>query len=151
MGTVTVPSSKIVDDKLIDLAGPSEDLCRSLNLLAPDDAPAIDMIKSNALALTKWVASLTAGGGGIAGIVASITAGRVESLPLRIALVAAAGLVIAATIATIGWIVATDVRSRAETQQARYEARSKVIHDYFHMIEDADFHRSTSIGVSIDQ
>ncbi len=124
-----------------DLAAPAAELMRQLNLETDDKAKnGLDLIKADALSLTKWIAGLVGVGGALSGTLAAITAWTVSAgqEPLKIALAAIAGFIIAVTIAVVGWVTVTDVRSRARTQQARYVARTKVVHDYFGLVDDAD-------------
>ena len=152
MANVKIPSrSGIVDEKLGDVAAPTADLCRELNLMSPDGAvPAIDMIKSDALALSKWVAGLVGAGGTLAATITAFWAWLAQdtNTGLKITIIAVTGLIVVAAILVVGWVVVTDVNARAATQQARYEARSHVVHDYFETITAADFTPKTpGVGV----
>ena len=121
-----------------DLASSSADLLRQLNLESEKDATSgLDLIKADALSLTKWVAGFVGAGGALTSLVTAFFASTVASDALKMVLVATAGLIIAVTIAVVGWVTVTDVRSRAQTQGARYGARSAVVHDYMDLVHQA--------------
>lgn len=142
--TATIPGS-VVDFKESDLAAPTNALVTSLHLESEDKENGRDLIKADALDLTKGIAGLVGAGGALSGALAGVAAWLVNEgqEPLKIALAATAGLIIAVTIAVVGWVTVTDVRSRAQTQQARYDARTKVVHDYFGLVDDADLRRES--------
>lgn len=140
MAAVMVPG-RVVDHQQGDLAGTAADLVRKLNLESPDGTVnGLDLIKADALSLTKWIAGLIGAGGALSGAFSAVVAWNVSPghEPLKIALVATAGLLLAVASLVVGWVVVTDVRARADTQKARYQARALVVHDYLDLVQKAD-------------
>lgn len=125
-----------------DLAQPITDLLQKLNLESKDEPnQSMDLIKADALDLTKWVAGLLGAGGLLSGAFGSFVAWNVASghEALKVAIVAAIAVIMSASILMIGWVTTADVRARATTQQTRYEARGSVVRSYFDLVEKADF------------
>lgn len=134
---VRIPGNA-VDTSAMDLAEPVAEFLRAVNLQSPSTAESenvsgFDLIKSNASDLSKWVAGLIGAAGAALTGTAGVTASQVGG-PLRIALVGATALVAVATLVSVAWVVATELQERARTQRARYDARSRVIDDYFDVL-----------------
>ena len=96
-----------------------------------------DLIKADALLITKAFAGIIAGAGGVTAVLTGISAflGTTGD-GVKIALFAVAGAVVIATAVVVGWVVTTDVKARERLQRARYAARTEVLTDYFGQLDE---------------
>lgn len=126
-----------VDRDANDLRAPVEDLLLTTDLLAseedektgvtPTATPySLQVISAGALALSKIVAAAIASGSVAAAAAAVATFYKNEEVPLRVALVAATGVLLASAVFGIAIIVRSDVQARSRGTAAQYAARASV-------------------------
>ena len=136
---VQIPRKAVSDGT--DLGQEARDLLEGLNLLPkPDDLKKSDgfrtafagppdsvaLIEAGATAATKW---WSAGLGATVVVAWGNVAGwwtNIESDPQRVAIIAGAAFVTAFVALAVGYLFASDVRSRAEASVATIEARARV-------------------------
>lgn len=151
--TVQIPG-QVKKNSGDDLAQPINELLLMLSLESEKNtAEPMAMIKSDALDLTKWIAGLMGAGGLLSGAFGSFVAWNVASghEALKVAIVIAVAAIVSASVLMIGWVTTTDVRARAATQQARYDARGQIVRGYFELVEKADFQRPpATLEVTVD-
>jgi hypothetical protein len=130
MGTSTIPGNA-VDKTATDLIGPTQELLKSLNLLAdvsasPDSA-GVAVLESNAAAISKGWAAAVAGLGGLSTVVGAIAAfWSDQSNEVRLALISGIAFMIPITALAIAWIITSDLKSRAQGQIAIYQSRREI-------------------------
>lgn len=144
-----IPRNALDDET--DLVTPAANLCRGLYLLG-DQAEmekagaaatfagppqSVALIEAGATALSKWWA---AGLGGV--IIATWSsvfgwyAGQPQ--PLKIVILWAAGIITAALVLAIAYILGSDIRSRARAAVATIEARSRIAEAFIRAAQDVD-------------
>ncbi|MCK2214536.1 hypothetical protein MF672_012150 [Actinomadura sp. ATCC 31491] len=134
MSEVLIPGDA-VDEKGRDVAAPAADLMQALNLQSEGQPAGYDLIKADALSLTKWITSLIGGGSvTVGGLGTALLSGTTE-VAERVALIAGLALLLSAAAVSVAWVVITDVRTRADVQKARIEARTALGHDYLGLVD----------------
>jgi hypothetical protein len=131
-----------VDENGGDLAGPTATYLQELSLLeTPDDVArgvsfvhgtpdSLQVISAGALSVTKIVSSIVATGGVGAVVAAMVRAFTASDVPVQVAFVAAAAVILASTIIALAVIVKSDVSGRAATTVAAYQARAQVAQQF---------------------
>ena len=131
-----------VDPGGTDLAGPTATYLQELSLLESDadiaqgvsfihgTPDSLQVISAGALSITKVVSGITATGGMAAVVAAIVRAFTASDVPVQVACIAAAAVVLASTIIAIALIVRCDVSGRAATTVAAYQARSQVAQQF---------------------
>jgi hypothetical protein len=135
MSDIRIPGH-VIDGDYRDLGGPAAEFLRELNLQSPetDAVDSFNLIKSNALDLTKWTASILAGAGiSLAGVGAWFASNARE--PLKVVIAGGPAVFLSVIAIVAAWVVTSDVRARATTQEARISARQQVVHDYLQLVE----------------
>jgi hypothetical protein len=126
-----------IDDDAGDLAEPTATLLRGLSVLeSAEDAntrttvggtpQSLQVITAGALQATK-ISGVFAGIGGLSGAAtAAWAAFQAEDVSVRVALVGAVAVILAATVIAIALIVRSDVQSRSQATAAEYGARASI-------------------------
>jgi hypothetical protein len=121
-----------------DLAAPIVGLLRQLNMLeTPTDVAegvgpikgtpqSLQVITAGVLTTTKLIGGIT-GVGGLGATIATAWGGlQAQELPWKIALIAAAAVLLSATIVALAIIIQSDVAGRSAATVAQYEGRAAV-------------------------
>jgi hypothetical protein len=143
-----------------------DELLQALQLLGTDTArkagttflggtpPSLQVIKSGALASTKWVAGLVASVGGVTGAAAAV-AGAIRTFsgdagqPETVALIGGAAVLLGAVALALSVVVGTDLIARGMATSARHEGRAEVTSAF--LAATGGLPASTKVGSVSDQ
>lgn len=118
---------KYVNDTGDDFVAPLAALLMGVGLLGEnnkDSKEGLNELKEGALGVSKWLGAF-AGGAGILGVgTAIVSAFTAAQEPTRVALIVGGSLIGAAAAIALALVVQGDVRARAASAVAQYEARS---------------------------
>lgn len=131
-----------------DLSPPIKRLLTNLRLLEKTDPgstvtiragtpPTLQVMTAGAASMSKWVATMVAGGGGIAAIATGLNGffglvGPQDSPWVRIAFILGGSLLGVAVVIALAIIVRADVSARATASAAQFEARGAVASALLH-------------------
>lgn len=128
MKSTQIPG-KYIADSGADFSEPLSYLLVQLGLLGKQNMnqdDGLNELKEGALGLSKWVGRI-AGGAGVAGLVTSIASAFTHAHePTRVALISGGSAIAAAAAIAVALVVRADVRARATSTVAQYEARSQI-------------------------
>jgi hypothetical protein len=140
MDDTRIPSKAVSPDA--DVVKPTQSMLQGLQLLGPTEnadkqdgdglgsivtgpPQSVALIEAGATAAAKWWAA-GAGGAIVATWSAVLAWFGDQATAVQVAVLGAAGIVTAALVLAIGYLLASDVRGRAQAAAATIEARSKV-------------------------
>jgi hypothetical protein len=142
--TVRLPGGAI-DPAGKDLARPTADLLREVAVLetqadaahgvtVAETPQSLQVITAGVLSATKLTGGLTAAGGLGGAVTAFVASFSAQDVALKIALIAAGAVILAAAAIAVARIVSSDVDGRASASVAQYEARASIVESLYQLL-----------------